>query len=335
MQCLNISQYLFSFSGKPRRELKGPTKNTVQLISNSNLCIFKPLKNNTEYACYLCKEIFSDIKKLREHSKTHKLSEFLTRIRALQGMTCRHVDISNLSCICAYACEDLDALTTHLTENHDIQFQNGGHLLIPYKLENGYQCVICKKDFNTFYSLTKHMNCHSTNNVCDICGSAYFSRQYLRQHVSAKHRESSCRICLSKFPTASELALHNRKVHKKIPKREYQCNICNLVFNYRYKLRNHMVLSHGMPDVKVNCGICGKVLKNKLCLRTHKRSVHDKERRFQCNLCDLRFFTKFDTVRHERTHLDKCFFSCDCCETKFKSKDSLRRHMKKQHTLSI
>lgn len=280
----------------------------------------------------MCKETFFEIKDLREHSAIHSTDEVKLRVKRLRGMSFQNADITNLTCkLCSESCNDLDILKKHLSENHNVAFGNAAnHLLRPYKLGDGFQCVLCKDTFNTFTRLSIHMNSHSTSNVCETCGMAYFSRTSLRVHIRGVHREHKCAHCPLTFPTSSTLARHLVTTHNRAPAKHY-CLRCDMTFRYRYLLSKHMVDQHGAKNSTVKCDHCSKMLKNPNYLKIHIRSVHLKERNFPCSLCDLRFFTKTDKMRHENTHQGGSTFACSLCQTKFKSKDSERRHMKRQH----
>ncbi|CAB3261019.1 unnamed protein product [Arctia plantaginis] len=50
-------------------------ENTLKLIQNSNLCLFRSLK--TKFGCFMCKASFVEAAKLREHSTIHKNTTLL------------------------------------------------------------------------------------------------------------------------------------------------------------------------------------------------------------------------------------------------------------------
>lgn len=279
----------------------------------------------------MCNEKFFEINKLRGHSELHSIDDFKRRIRRLRGKSYENADISNLSCnICSENCTDLDILRQHLNQNHEIDFGDVNHVLIPYKLEEGLRCEVCRETFHTFTRLSMHMNCHATSNVCETCGMAFFNRVSLRNHIRSVHRDQKCVLCSLKFPTSTKLVAHKQKIHNSAPAKHY-CQHCNQTFKYSYLIKNHMVEKHGAKLSTVECVICKKVFKDANCLKSHFRGVHLNERSFSCSVCELMFFTSNGRTRHERTHVSGRLFSCNLCETKFKCKDSIRRHMKAQH----
>ncbi|XP_028168172.1 PR domain zinc finger protein 5-like isoform X1 [Ostrinia furnacalis] len=305
-------------------------ENSLKLILNSNLCLFKSLK--TKFRCFHCPESYLSMQDLREHSKTHSNNRTLQlRINCLRGMTYRNVDISSLACkLCQESCINLDILKSHLTEKHSIQFGNGDHFLIPYNLENDFKCVLCEETFNTFTRLSIHMNSHYMNNVCEICGVSYINRLSLRMHVNSVHKEKKCSLCSATFISHYLRVKHMRKVHNTASSKRY-CMLCNKTFRYSYLLEEHRIQEHGAKRQISTCPECGKTFLSPQNLKIHIRCVHVKERNHPCGICGMRFFTKCDQKRHERTHEDVRSFACGYCEGRFKAKDSWRRHLRRQH----
>ncbi|XP_063371243.1 zinc finger protein 454-like [Cydia amplana] len=304
--------------------------NSLTLVFNSNLCLFKSLK--TKFGCFVCKEAFLNINDLRQHSKIHSNAEAIkAKFNRLRGMSYQNADISNLECIkCGAACLDLTGLKKHLIENHEIKFGDAEHFLIPYKLEDSFECVLCSEKFNTYMRLSIHMNNHYSNNVCEICGNSYINRMSLRIHLQTRHREKKCSLCSDTFLTSYARVRHMRTHHNSSMSKRY-CLICGKTFLYTYQLIEHKILEHGAKRQLSKCSLCPKTFPNTQNLKIHIRSVHVRERNFPCHACEMRFFTKFDQKRHERTHLDEKSYVCGICESKFKGKDSLRRHLKRQH----
>ncbi|XP_026313945.1 zinc finger protein 14-like [Hyposmocoma kahamanoa] len=305
-------------------------QNSLKLINNANLCLFDSLK--TRFKCFYCKNSYLNITELRNHTTLHSDPKYLKMcINRLQGMSFKNVDISNLTCkLCSSKLNNLDDLQNHLTQTHNIEFSGSDHMLIPYKLEEGFRCVLCKENFNTYYRLSIHMNSHYSNHVCEICGASYINRLSLRVHVHSIHKEKKCSVCNLTFSNNYSKIKHMRKVHNRSEAKRY-CLLCNKTFRYTYLLNEHKIQEHGMKRQLSVCQECGKSFLSAVNLRTHMRAVHLKERNHPCQFCGMSFFTSCDQRRHERTHQDVRLFSCTNCEGRFKSKDSLRRHLKRQH----
>lgn len=56
--------------------------------------------------------------------------------------------------------------------------------------------------------------------------------------------------------------------------------------------------------------------------------MHERERGFTCNLCDRKFFTKYDLGKHLQTHTDSKPFTCVVCDKTFARESLLHRHEK-------
>lgn len=304
-------------------------EDSMKLLKYSNICLFKSLK--TKYQCYSCKEAYNNMKDLRLHTKVHYNPNNRYQKVNLKGYSSKNADISSLTCqLCDQACDDLDILRQHLQSEHGLQFGTNQHMFVSYKLDNGFQCVTCNQNFNTFVRLSTHMNTHSTNNVCEICGLFFINRLTLRTHLQSTHKEKKCTICKARFEKSYAKTKHMRTVHNIGLVKRY-CSLCGKVFKHSYMLIEHGIKEHGVKRQISKCLDCNKTFLSPQNLKVHMRSVHFKERNYSCNVCGMRFFTKADEKRHGRKHDDVKLFSCSYCKGCFKSKDSWRRHLKRIH----
>ncbi|XP_047039519.1 PR domain zinc finger protein 5-like isoform X1 [Helicoverpa zea] len=311
--------------------LRYKRQNTLKLIQNSNICLFKSFQN--KFGCQHCNMRFTDLGQLKEHSFTHATTKIKSLVNRLKGLSCKNAEISDLKCnICSEKCDDLSKLMDHLKMQHKVAFQGKDHYLVPYKLHDGFKCALCDTKFNTYLRLSIHMNTHYefTNNVCEICGLSYINRQSLSSHVHSQHREKKCSQCPAIFLTSAARTKHLRQAHGVRNLKSY-CNLCSKTFRYSYLVRAHKVKEHDLQRETFSCSLCEKTFWSSINLKLHVRSVHIKERNYPCTKCGMRFFTKCDQHRHERTHEDLRSFCCSYCDAKFKSKDSWRRHLKRQH----
>lgn len=293
------------------------------------MCLFTSKKN--KYGCYFCNDSFLNMQNLRAHSLTHKTDKLRQSIPQSRGSTLKPVDISNLACKkCWHPCKDLDELRVHLKSDHDEAFEGAEHMLLPFKIEDGFVCVICHEEFLTFLRLFIHMNCHANCNVCEMCGVSFKSGTSLKNHIKAVHTMTRCTVCLAVFPTMAAKAKHLRSAHNKGGTKRY-CIHCDMTFRHNYKLREHMIEKHGAKKTVNVCEHCNKEFASANGVKTHFKAVHLGERKYVCSLCNMSFFTTFDRNRHEKTHGSGKPFSCGLCDVKFRSNDSVRRHLKKKH----
>lgn len=299
----------------------------MKMLKYSNICLFKSLK--TRYQCITCKEAFTNISSLRLHCAKHK-----DEGKTLSGNIYRSVDISSLECkLCSEKVYDLTKLTFHLKKVHGIEFSSIEHMFIPYRLEEGFKCVICEQAFKTFVSLSKHMNKHSNNHVCEHCGMSFYNSLGLRTHKDINHKErfKKCKVCGENFLKNYTKFKHMQEVHNLGSKIRRYCMLCDETFQYSYNLEEHKIQKHGEKRPVSNCSMCDKTFLTPNNLKIHIRSVHIRERNFVCDVCGASFFTKHDQMRHKRRHEDVKSFSCSHCDARFKTKDSWRRHQKRQH----
>lgn len=312
-------------------------ENSLKLIANSTLCVFQ--WNKSRYRCFCCKEPFSDINLLREHTnKEHTISNIERNIIIQQNRLVK-AEISSLYCkLCQKPLEDLNCLRRHLVEAHEIKFDLQEDLLVPFKLESEtLTCQICSENFNLFRLLNIHMNKHYQKQVCHICGAGFSNLVFLNLHKTRSHRPLKCNSCKLEFSSRSEKNNHELTFHnvEKARKTRFPCPFCSERFiqeNFRVQ---HLVDKHGMRKPEFKCSVCTKIFITKSLCNNHVKNVHLKEKRRECDICQMRFYTKSDVARHRITHTGEKNFSCDLCHSVFASKDSLRRHNKRTHVNSI
>ena len=62
------------------------------------------------------------------------------------------------------------------------------------------------------------------------------------------------------------------------------------------------VLVMNIMEKSMSCTLCEKRFFAKNELIIHKRSVHEKQKRFQCEMCDYQSFYKGNVQKHQETH---------------------------------
>ncbi|KAI5640778.1 zinc-finger associated domain (zf-AD) domain-containing protein [Phthorimaea operculella] len=206
---------------KKQPEMSDRKQNSLNLVTNSNICLFESLK--TKFRCFYCKNSYISMKDLREHSSSHSDEKRLKySINRHIGMSFKCADISNLACkICSESLKDLSDLQTHLTEKHEIKFSGDDNVFVQYRLVDGFQCVLCDQEFQSFYKLSVHMNSHYKYHVCEVCGSSFINRLSLRVHVQMRHTELKCALCTATFSHSYLRVKHMRKVQYCIQYEKY------------------------------------------------------------------------------------------------------------------
>lgn len=306
-------------------------ENSLKLLANSTMCVFQ--WNKSRYRCFCCKEPFSDMNMLKQHTNnTHTLENIKKKIILQQNRLVK-VEVSSLFCkICNHPSRNLGDLRDHLT-THDITFELKEDLLVPFKIETDLRCQICSENFTVFRLLNIHMNKHYQKQVCHICGAAFSNLVFLNLHKTRSHRPLRCKECDEQFNNKiekkhHEIHVHNIKYERKL---RFPCPYCSDRFFQENFRVIHLVEKHGLPKPDHKCLICDKSFVTKSLCNNHMKNVHMKEKNHECDVCHNLFYTKSDVARHRVTHTGEKRFSCTLCSNLFATKDSLRRHMKRTH----
>lgn len=110
---------------------------------------------------------------------------------------------------------------------------------------------------------------------------------------------------------------------------EYSCNLCTDIFVTRRAVCEHIRKHHGQ---KALCNICGKLLSDRNNLNKHYQSVHLKQKRYSCTMCDNRYDSSYRLRIHINSHQGIRNYACTLCPSKFISCAALTRHIKTIHT---
>lgn len=100
-------------------------------------------------------------------------------------------------------------------------------------------------------------------------------------------------------------------------------------------LKEHYTKCHVNPkcnsDQKI-CPDCGKLVRNQRMLGIHISTVHTREFKFECTLCDRKFFLRNELKRHNLSaHEKKKLFPCEICGTRFTQFYNMNAHRQKLH----
>ena len=119
----------------------------------------------------------------------------------------------------------------------------------------------------------------------------------------------------------------------------YKCDYNDCVKQYSSKssFRIHVAI-HQVEQGSLQCPLCHQLYENSDTLMHHIK-VHansqkikaNSEKKFQCTVCDKKFFNAKDRDRHVLTHTKEKKFECKICSMKFARADHLKRHHVKIH----
>lgn len=171
-----------------------------------------------------------------------------------------------------------------------------------------WKCNTCLLVFETRELLRKHRRNHvgvrklstivRTGWNCNICNEMFKSRDKVRLHKDIEH------------PKEKRERQYNKDKKNWGDVGEYVCELCNkmfiskcklslslilhftkniIYFIFQGKIRKHMDVHKNKNRPKRLCTICGIELCSTYNLNNHIRTVHGRERKFHCTLCDRRF----------------------------------------------
>ena len=192
-------------------------------------------------------------------------------------------------------------------------------------VELGNETIVdCLKD----KKIKKPRKKKTGNFPCKECGKIYKENYLLKNHMQTHEKSvNTCTKCSKVFSTPYRLSCH-MLWHKQFGM--YPCKHCSKTFHRKSNLRHHM-WSH-TKEKQVKCLECNQVLSSESSLKMHKFIKHSgTEPQFHCQQCPKKFKTKDSLKKHiGTTHTTILNFACDVCPKKFYNEPNLRRH-KKRH----
>lgn len=150
---------------------------------------------------------------------------------------------------------------------------------------------------------------------CFACHKTYKSVKTIRKH------SKNCRR------TEFHSKLANGSYHKNV-NNEFVCDLCNLSFKTRNAVYSHIQKHLGQ---KFLCNICGKCLSDRNNLTKHHKTVHLKEKNYQCPTCEKRYDSSYRLRIHQNSHQNIRQFPCPLCPLKFLTSSALSRHKQTVH----
>lgn len=204
-----------------------------------------------------------------------------------------------------------------------------------------FQCPRCKKLLTCpkilQYHIQNHLPEHERNLACSVpgCNRRFSYQSALATHSISHLPESErtsfcCEVCGRKFSTSGRLTAHISMIHTKSQARkEFTCGVCSKIFLCKSNLSYHLT-THKNFEFQVQCSVCKKWLKNKICLKKHM-IIHSEVRQ-HCDICEYSAANKQCLINHKKVqHCDKKPFNCLVCMKTFKLKNTLTNHVNAHH----
>lgn len=119
----------------------------------------------------------------------------------------------------------------------------------------------------------------------------------------------------------------------------FHCQDCGKQYNTQLGYRRHLVAAHG-GVAPMPCPEGAPSLLEQLGSHIDRppptevsanAAVPVRERKYSCERCDRRFYTRKDVRRHAVVHTGRRDFLCPRCAQRFGRRDHLTRHLKKSH----
>ncbi|XP_031636842.1 zinc finger protein OZF-like, partial [Contarinia nasturtii] len=207
------------------------------------------------YSCEKCNMKFRlKCQRDRHHIKAHikgfalKEPKKVQLIKVFNSYDEDKISISNYQIFECYLCSLTFSNKRLLLKLHMKEKHTG---------EKVFQCKTCFKKLLDKYTFQKHIQTHSIQFECQICGKGFARKEGLTIHMQ--------------FHTGSF---------------NYKCNFCSKQFSKKYNLNIHVRIHTGTKPFK--CEICEKRFVKRSDLVRHART-HTGERPFRCNMCQMAF----------------------------------------------
>ncbi|BFF89985.1 uncharacterized protein DMAD_08604 [Drosophila madeirensis] len=187
------------------------------------------------------------------------------------------------------------------------------------ELRASHQCLYCEERFTNDIALRKHHQlAHGAQTsmpfVCTICKRGYRMRTALHRHMEShdvEGRPYECNLCHVRFPRPSQLTLHKITVH--LLSKPHTCDECGKQFGTESALKTH-VKFHG--ELAYQCDECDLSFEYIRDLRKHRRT-HKGELFYKCEFCPRSFLHFMGFRAHMNSHLPLGVFLNE--ETQLKS----------------
>jgi uncharacterized Zn-finger protein len=211
--------------------------------------------------------------------------------------------------------------------------------------EKTLNCPHCEFMTAHQFSLAQHVNLIHLNIrktwKCSICEDTKFTnRTSLNQHMFVVHNLSHirCPDCDQAFRDQSQLKSHKESLKcnaRKATEDDFEetsagvkCNLCNRFYRSKKEWITHYFNHHKFNKV---CDICNLQLSTYASLKNHKKTIHEKIKRFSCSECPKSFSAKHTLKFHLNIHSGLKPYTCKFCSFKASDRSSISKHQKKLH----
>ncbi|XP_021092099.1 PR domain zinc finger protein 5 isoform X3 [Heterocephalus glaber] len=198
------------------------------------------------------------------------------------------------------------------------------------KIHEIFDCQECMKKFISANQLKRHMITHSEKRPynCEICNKSFKRLDQVGAHkvIHSEDKPYKCKLCGKGFAHRNVYKNH-KKTHSE--ERPFQCDECKALFRTPFSLQRHLLIHNSERTFK--CHHCDATFKRKDTLNVHIQVVHERHKKYRCELCNKAFVTPSVLRSHKKTHTGEKEKVCPYCGQKFASSGTLRVHIR-SHT---
>ncbi|XP_076996286.1 PR domain zinc finger protein 5 isoform X1 [Tamandua tetradactyla] len=198
------------------------------------------------------------------------------------------------------------------------------------KIHEIFDCQECMKKFISANQLKRHMITHSEKRPynCEICNKSFKRLDQVGAHkvIHSEDKPYKCKLCGKGFAHRNVYKNH-KKTHSE--ERPFQCEECKALFRTPFSLQRHLLTHNSERTFK--CHHCDATFKRKDTLNVHVQVVHERHKKYRCELCSKAFVTPSVLRSHKKTHTGEKEKICPYCGQKFASSGTLRVHIR-SHT---
>uniref|UniRef100_A0A182WT42 C2H2-type domain-containing protein n=1 Tax=Anopheles quadriannulatus TaxID=34691 RepID=A0A182WT42_ANOQN len=191
------------------------------------------------------------------------------------------------------------------------------------------QCNICYQTFTTACGMRVHQRAMRVLRYqCAVCGKLFGNRAACIIHeTNHEDHQLSCDLCGKKFTNQKYLNIHKQNVHTDPETRKkYVCNVCGTSVTSASYLKAHMMLHS--EDAPYACSLCEHRYKLLLYLNRHMKWHRGV---YTCKQCGLRVKSASSLSNHMASHTGIQQYSCSICCSKYRYKESLKKHLRRKH----
>ncbi|XP_030024554.2 zinc finger protein 28 [Manduca sexta] len=224
-----------------------------------------------------------------------------------------------------------------------------------------FHCKECNYQSKRIKDMATHSVLHTGLRpfVCNICHKGFTQQSSLQSHQEGKHKdykvEATCEYCGKHLKGRTRVYRH-LKMHTD---NQVQCEVCKKTLKSKQYLKQHMKRHSNIKAYA--CEVCASTFYTSADLANHKRSLHNKEKKYKCEKCNYLSYRACtikkhlakhtatnipclicgmfvdnaeEFVVHQRRHFDKKY-ECPHCNSKFYSKKNLGRHVRVKHNCTM